>query len=160
MAKAMHKPVLQALVLADHVYQDRETGKHIIAGTFTQYNIRTPSTVVSNDETKTTYTTPLAQVGSPFLYLALLEVHGEVQLGIEYVKLSDASIVFEAKLRLTATDPCSVAEVYFPLPPEIFKDRDAGHYSLDVQYDGELLGSWRVLINDLRTKSKDAGESV
>jgi hypothetical protein len=28
------KPVLQALVLADHVYQDKITGKKIIAGTF------------------------------------------------------------------------------------------------------------------------------
>lgn len=32
----MPKPVLQALILADHVYQDRETGKRIIAGTFNQ----------------------------------------------------------------------------------------------------------------------------
>ena len=30
----MPKPVLQALVLAEHVYQDRATGKMIIAGTF------------------------------------------------------------------------------------------------------------------------------
>ncbi len=30
----MPKPVLQALVLADHVYQDKSTGKKIIAGTF------------------------------------------------------------------------------------------------------------------------------
>lgn len=30
----MPKPVLQALVLADHVYQDKITGKKIIAGTF------------------------------------------------------------------------------------------------------------------------------
>ena len=32
----MPKPVLQAMVLADHVYQDRQTGKYIIAGTFSQ----------------------------------------------------------------------------------------------------------------------------
>ena len=30
----MPQPVLQALVLADHVYQDKVTGKKIIAGTF------------------------------------------------------------------------------------------------------------------------------
>ncbi len=30
----MTKPVLQALVLADHIYQDKITGKKIIAGTF------------------------------------------------------------------------------------------------------------------------------
>lgn len=32
----MPKPVLQAMVLADHVYQDNTTGKFIIAGTFTR----------------------------------------------------------------------------------------------------------------------------
>ncbi len=30
----MPKPVLQALVLADHIYQDKFTGKMVIAGTF------------------------------------------------------------------------------------------------------------------------------
>ena len=29
-------PIVQAILLADHVYQDRETGKYVIAGTFNQ----------------------------------------------------------------------------------------------------------------------------
>ena len=32
----MPKPLLQALILADHVYQDAQTGKKVIAGTFNQ----------------------------------------------------------------------------------------------------------------------------
>lgn len=39
----MPKPVLQALILADHVYQDRETGKRIIAGTFNQIFFTKPA---------------------------------------------------------------------------------------------------------------------
>lgn len=35
----MPKPVLQAMVLADNVYQDRMTGKFIIAGTFSRLGI-------------------------------------------------------------------------------------------------------------------------
>ena len=35
----MPKPVLQALLLADHVYQDKDTGKKIIAGTFNSLSI-------------------------------------------------------------------------------------------------------------------------
>lgn len=35
----MPKPVLQAMVLADNVYQDRTTGKFIIAGTFSRLGI-------------------------------------------------------------------------------------------------------------------------
>ena len=33
------KPVLQALLLADHIYQDKDTGKKIIAGTFNSLSI-------------------------------------------------------------------------------------------------------------------------
>src|SRR5712672_2590530 len=32
--KSMPKPVLQSLILADHVYEDKLTGKRIIAGVF------------------------------------------------------------------------------------------------------------------------------
>ena len=35
----MPKPVLQALVLADHVYQDKTTGKMVIAGTFNRLHV-------------------------------------------------------------------------------------------------------------------------
>jgi hypothetical protein len=33
------KPLLQAMLLADHVYQDKDTGKKIIAGTFNSLSI-------------------------------------------------------------------------------------------------------------------------
>lgn len=39
----MPKPVLQAMVLADHVYQDRLSGKYIIAGTFGRIALRMPT---------------------------------------------------------------------------------------------------------------------
>jgi hypothetical protein len=35
----MSKPLLQALLLADHVYQDKDTGKKVIAGTFNSLSI-------------------------------------------------------------------------------------------------------------------------
>src|SRR5262245_32592065 len=38
----MPRPVLQAMVLADHVYQDRLSGKYIIAGTFGRIGLRAP----------------------------------------------------------------------------------------------------------------------
>jgi len=39
----MPRPVLQAMVLADHVYQDRLSGKYIIAGTFGRIALRMPT---------------------------------------------------------------------------------------------------------------------
>jgi hypothetical protein len=40
----MPRPVLQAMVLADHVYQDRLSGKFIISGTFGRISMRAPTT--------------------------------------------------------------------------------------------------------------------
>jgi hypothetical protein len=42
------KPVLQALVLAEHVYQDRATGKMIIAGTFNRLFVHRRDTPADN----------------------------------------------------------------------------------------------------------------
>ena len=35
----MPRPLLQALLVADHVYQDKDTGKKVIAGTFNSLSI-------------------------------------------------------------------------------------------------------------------------
>ena len=60
-----HKPVLQALVLADHVYVDAETGKKIIAGTF-------------NELHAAEFPTQFAHV--TFAYLCLTDLRGEAEL--------------------------------------------------------------------------------
>jgi hypothetical protein len=151
----MPRPVLQAMVLADHVYQDRLTGKSVIAGTFATILFGSISAVQSSEvspgseeeATQVVFNGPISRIGSPYLYLALVEVHGQVPLTLKYVDLSDASVLFEAQVVVASVDPVAVAEYVLPIPP--LPANKAGTYSLDLLYDGEILGSWRVVARKL-----------
>jgi hypothetical protein len=164
----MPRPVLQAMVLADHVYQDRATGKMVIAGTFG--TVFVGSVNVSRDEGDRTDEAergeskplvirgPISQVGSPYLYLALVEVHGEVPLTLKFVDLSDANVLFEGQLSVTSTDPIGVAEIALPMPP--LPVHKLGTYSLDLLYDAEILGSWRVIVKRMEAEPGGAGGEI
>jgi hypothetical protein len=141
----MPKPVLQAMVLADHVYQDRATGKHVICGTFTAILFSPFKAAQNEGESRVQVTAEQVQrTGSPYLYLALVGVHGTVPLALKFVDLSDARVLFEAQVVITATDPVGVVEYIIPLP--ILPARQEGNYSLDLLHDDEILGSWRVSV--------------
>jgi len=164
----MPKPVLQAMVLADHVYQDKVTGKHIVAGTFTRFLFKpspqrdTASKEIAQrvseeptDEAKIERLVgPYTQAGTPYLYLALVEIHGEIPLELKFVDLSDASVILEAHMTVASKDPLSIAEFSVPMPRRIFVQK-AGTYSLDLLYDSEILGSWRIVAAEIPTMTGD-----
>jgi hypothetical protein len=111
----MPKPVLQAMVLADHVYQDRATGKHVICGTFTAILFSPFKAAQNEGESRVQVTAEQVQrTGSPYLYLALVGVHGTVPLALKFVDLSDARVLFEAQVVITATDPVGRRRVHNP----------------------------------------------
>jgi hypothetical protein len=146
----MPKPVLQAMVLADNVYVDAFTGKHVIAGTFTailakkQESKAEESLDVGNENRRVTSIKDPRSMGSPCLYLALFEVHGQVPIELRYINLSDSSVVFTATMMLAAADPVAVAEYAIPVP-QLPSDK-AGEFSLDALFENELLGSWRISV--------------
>ena len=145
----MPKPVLQAMVVADHVYQDHFTGKFIIAGTFGAIHRFPPAESPAGSPPEPTeqpriVTGPIMRVGSPYLYLALVEVHGVVPLQIKFFDLHDSTIKFMADFTVRSRDPVAVGEYCLPLPP-IPVDKP-GSFSLDLFYENELLGSWRITI--------------
>jgi hypothetical protein len=149
----MPKPILQAMVLADHVYQDRLTGKHIISGTFTGILFATATVALTGegDDQRQVISQPITKAGSPYLYLALAEVHGELPLGLKFVDLSDSSVLFEAEVVVTAADPVAVAEYILPMPP--LPTNKVGNYSLDLLHDGEILGSWRITVKKAKEQA-------
>ena len=133
------------MVLADHVYRD-VGGKYIICGTFAKYLIQVPAdpqTGPSSLGDRQRITGPIARAGTPYLYLALVEVHGDVPLQLKFVDLADARVLFEADIVVTCSDPIAVAEYIFPMPPNIVCGK-AGNYSLDLLYEDEILGQWRI----------------
>lgn len=70
------KPVLQALVLADRVYQD-VSGKKVIAGTFSgfKFSKRPPAgEIIRPDGQKQRVIAGGMSAGSPYVYISLTDV--------------------------------------------------------------------------------------
>jgi hypothetical protein len=137
------KPVLQAMVLADQVYQDRTTGKMIIAGTFTKLIRRRPQ---ASPPTGGPVLPPGYQSGSPHAYLRLTEIHGSAQLELRFVELSSDKTLFSAQLDVRSQDPLQSVELNVPLPSLPLSQ--PGIYSLEVHSSGELLGAWNITLED------------
>lgn len=155
----MSKPVLQAMVLADHVYQDRMTGKFIIAGTFSAIIRQNPPNLQTDSAGEILHPIPIgamASAGSPYLYLALVEVIGQVPLILKFIDLADASLLFEANIIVGSTDPLLVAEYVIPMPQ--LPIAKSGNFSLDLLHDNEILGSWRVFSKIVDNPSNQSGE--
>jgi hypothetical protein len=147
----MPKPVLQAMVLADHIYRDAETGKFLIIGSFgivfVRQNADTPQLESGKTEiegeTKTVPLSSVSSAGTPYLYLALTSVRGKTPLRLRYVDLSDSTVSLEANFEVDSSNPLGLVELSLPLPSLA---RPLGLYSLDLLYNGEILGSWRVTV--------------
>lgn len=137
------------MVVADHVYQDRSTGKFLITGTFSRLWISTPKPAPTPNQAQTFQSTDalsraVSVAGSPHLYVALSDVHGAISLTLRYVDLSNGTNLFEMALGTSSADPLALTELGVPLPR--LPVPHAGVYSLDVLHDGEILGSWRIVV--------------
>ena len=148
----MQKPVLQAMVVADHVYKDAVSGKFLICGTFTSYRrkVQPPQAAGGSQSVRPN---DVIRAGTPWLYCAFVDALGTIQLALRYVNLATGEALFEGNLELTSDDPLRVVECALPLPPLW---GDAGHYSLDLLFSDEILGSWRITVLDSETLSPEA----
>jgi hypothetical protein len=127
------QPRLQALVLAERVYTDKDTGQRVIAGTFN--HIQTPGFPARIDRQAVVYVS-LTDVRKPGTWLAL-----------RFVDTHDLSILMEARFGpLLATDPLETLEFAVPIPG--FMLPHAGIYDLELHVvDGERLGSLRLKVH-------------
>lgn len=140
------KPILQAFILADHVYQD-VSGKMIIAGSFNQL-LRVPGQSVEVGQPQ-----PLHRVmraGSPYVYLNLVDVkQKKLPLELRWVALNDNRVLFSAKFEAVAPpDPLNPLHLIVPLPP--LPTPHDGVFALELLVnDNDPLGSWRVTVTTL-----------
>jgi hypothetical protein len=151
------KPVLQALVLADHVYQDRFTGKWIVCGTFAtmvRHRRQGPLRVHTHLAGPVSELPPeagpqpvqqgtIGQAGSPFVYLCLTDIHDSAKLELHFVNLRDHKLLVRGDLVVRCPDPLLTIEMGIPLPTVLPMDED-GVYAIELLCEEELLGSWRV----------------
>ena len=136
------KPVLQALLVADHVFVDRDTGKHIIAGVFNATVVKQVK-VTQNEEGDRLKVPAMKVAGSPTVYLSLTDVRGRQEFLLRYVFLNKNQAVFEGIIDVNCDNPLDTVEIAQQMP---ILPQEPGVYALELIWEEELLGSHRIRV--------------
>lgn len=142
------KPVLQALVLAERVYEDK-SGKKIIAGTFNTFRVpaEPPSRQVAlPDGTTGRFVAGGWDAGYTMAYISLTDVVGETDITLRMFNLTRDHSMFELTVSISTPDRLATVEVVAPLPVFRAFVTEPGTLSFDVLWRGEILGSHRLLV--------------
>jgi hypothetical protein len=144
------KPVLQALVIAEHVYQDI-TGKKVIAGTFNRINFsRKPLVrqVERPDGSQAVLLPGGMQSGSPYAYINLTDVGENTKLLFRFVNLTQNALLFANEVTVHSKDRLQNVEMVLPLPT--LPIQEEGVYAFEVMCEGEILGTYRIAATELK----------
>jgi hypothetical protein len=147
------KPVLQAILLADHIYEDRTTGKKIIAGTFNRlfFKRQVIRSEVGSGGEKRLHIPGGMQAGSPYAYVSLTEVRGAIHCVLRYVDLEDDRSLLRCEFEVQNDDPLKSVEIIVPMPP--LPTGKAGIHALELLCDGEPIGALRIQVEELKDDS-------
>ena len=100
------KPVLQALLLADHVYEDK-SGKKIIAGTFNRivFSSKQPiKEIETPDGSKRQVLLGGMQSGSPYVYMSLTDVCEGTRLQLQFVNITKNTALLGTDIEVKCED--------------------------------------------------------
>jgi hypothetical protein len=149
------KPVLQALIVADHVYQDQQTGKKVICGTFNNFRFskKPPVSEVQNpDGTKRTVIMGGTQSGSPYAYISLTDVCEGTKLLLRFVNLEKNEVLFGTEVVVSNVNRLTTVELILPLPR--LPIQETGSYALELVCDDEMIGSCRIMAENMDEKEE------
>jgi hypothetical protein len=150
------KPVLQALLIADHVYVDKVTGKKVVAGIFHRMHF-TPAKPIqeqNSEEGRIRLHIPPGglQAGSPFCYISLTEVRNQQHFALRYVDLADDRMYFQSEFDVDCRNPLETIEIVLPLPP--LPANKAGVFALELLWNDEHLGSHRINVDEVKQRNE------
>lgn len=146
------KPKLQALLLADRIYQDKLTGKFIVAGIFNRLffsRVALKKEATSEEGEKFVKVPGGLNSGSPYCYISIIDLQGEATFQLRYVDLGDETVLFYTNLTVRSTDRLTTVEVAVPLPN--LPHPHEGVYSLELVHDNDPLGCFRVNVIEMST---------
>lgn len=130
-------PVLQALVLADHIYTD-ESGKRIICGTFSQ---------IRCGQFPTKFNRPT------WAYILLAEVIGRPVLQLRFVMLKNNRILMQSpKMTIGASSPLISLDIAIEIPNLPLPS--PGIYGVECVVDDALIGCARLQVGK-QTQTQD-----
>ncbi len=157
MENDLQKPILQALLVADRVYTDRDSGKKIIAGVLRKIRYFVSDVAAGGDSAgdtksevdveKTKSKLALGGVSStgptPFIYLSLTEIYGTQDFLVRYVNIETDTAKFERTIQIASDSPIETIEKVFPLPE--LPVGDSSVYAVELIWQDETLGSFRIV---------------
>ena len=153
------KPHLQSLILANQVFQDKESNNFVIVGTFNCLKIRQippieghPTSEPSAQPQKKSIN-DLRQVGSPWLYFSLTDIVGSVACSIRYVFLKDNQVLFSTEFTIDSKDRLATLEHKLALP--MLPCIGFGQYAIEFLAHDEMIGSLRVMMVADESKVED-----
>jgi hypothetical protein len=153
-------PRVQALLLADHIYQDRATGKCVICGVFSELYYGSPSVETGPTGQPTHIDVSLDRgfsTGSPWAYISLTELNGDYRFELRYVDLAENAVLLQLVFGVGTFDPLKTVEIVIPLPPlplplKAPEDQRERSCALELLCDDELISSHRVAIKPIEKK--------
>ncbi len=157
------KPVLQALLVADRIYQDKATGKTIVAGVFRSLYFKKREDVQAELIKKGHERVIRGGMvtGSPYAYVSLTDIRGEQEFTLRYVYLNEDRSIFETKIRAKSTDPLAFVDFIVALPN--LPTEPAGVYALELIWNdtpaGTPIGSFRIHVQELTFQGEDDDSS-
>ena len=149
-ANAFNKPILQAILVADHIYTDKMSGKNIVAGIFHDLYFFDPQQLQQLTESGKAPLpfAPGQRSGSPYAYVSLTEVHGNQQFQLRYVNVANEKLHFDCNLDVQCKDPLATVELIVPLPA--LPANEPGAFALELLWKGEPLGSFRIAVKQMK----------
>ena len=152
----MIKPVLQALVIADRVYTDKDTNKKIIAGTFDRILFKRNVKPIERelpDGRRIQLSPGGMQAGSPWVYICFTDVCDGTKITLRFTNLTKNKPLFFTALGFSGTERLGSTEVILPLPP--LPIVEPGTYAIEIWCDDELLGMRRLVAEELPDRTDE-----
>ena len=143
------KPVLQSLLLADKIYEDKATGKKVIAGIFNRL-LLVPGLQAqrSTDEAGNEFLRVPGgvQPGSPSAYFSITDFQGTAPFLLRYVDLSDSRVLLQTGLEISCKNPLETIEVVLQMPA--LPTPHKGVYALELLCENAPIGSVRIVVDE------------
>lgn len=136
------KPIIQAFLLADNVYRDIATGKHIIAGTFT---------TMWAPEFPAKFDRPVR------VFLSLTNCRGDsITVQFRLMSLADNTVVMKSN-DITFNlppgfSPLSTLETTTDVPP--IPMPSTGVYAFEALVNGQIAGAIRLQFNKIKLEEE------